>query len=205
MLKIGRKKPSQERSRSSVEAIYQAVTRILAKDGAIGLTTNKIAETAGISVGSLYQYFRNKESILNAILLEYLEKNLDDFERLIKELKPAEMSMGGVIRIVVQTQHDGLVKMGRLSSLLFQYAPQILPASHFRKADERIVNFLLQKMKEYDLKIGPENPELAFFVCSQSVRSVMYMNFLHRKPEERQRITDELTDMLTVYLETKKP
>jgi AcrR family transcriptional regulator len=59
-----RKLPTQERSRATVEAIIQASTYILVKSGWEHLTTNAIAERAGVNIGSLYQYFPNKEAIV---------------------------------------------------------------------------------------------------------------------------------------------
>ena len=59
-----RKRPRQARSERLVADILEAATRILARDGARRFTTARVAEAAGVSVGSLYQYFPNKESIL---------------------------------------------------------------------------------------------------------------------------------------------
>lgn len=59
-----RKKPSQARSAEVVETILEAALRVLTTDGAAKLTTVRVAEQAGVSVGSLYQYFANKESLL---------------------------------------------------------------------------------------------------------------------------------------------
>jgi len=59
-----RKTPRQARSSRLVEAILQGAVRVLTRDGAAAFTTIRVAERAGVSVGSLYQYFPNKESIL---------------------------------------------------------------------------------------------------------------------------------------------
>lgn len=59
-----RKQPEQERSAQLVEAILQAAVRALERHGAAGFNTIRVAEQAGVSVGSLYQYFPNKQSIL---------------------------------------------------------------------------------------------------------------------------------------------
>ncbi len=63
-----RKSPRQGRSAAVVEAIYEAATRILERDGLAGFNTNSVAEIAGVSVGSLYQYFPSKEAILAGLL-----------------------------------------------------------------------------------------------------------------------------------------
>lgn len=59
-----RKQPKQARSRALVEAAVEATARILSREGRARLTTNRVAAVAGISVGSLYQYFPHKESLL---------------------------------------------------------------------------------------------------------------------------------------------
>lgn len=62
-----RKTPRQSRSQATVDAIIEAAARILALRGFAKTTTNAVAETAGVSIGSLYQYFPNKESIIAAV------------------------------------------------------------------------------------------------------------------------------------------
>ena len=61
---LPRKVPRQGRSQATVEAILEAATHILVRDGYAGLTTNRIAERAGVNVASLYQYFPGKEAIV---------------------------------------------------------------------------------------------------------------------------------------------
>src|SRR4051794_12983052 len=63
-----RKTPRQERSRQMVERILDAATRVLSERGYDGASTNHIAGTAGISNGSLYQYFPNKDAIVVPVL-----------------------------------------------------------------------------------------------------------------------------------------
>jgi AcrR family transcriptional regulator len=62
-----RRKPSQSRAVDTVEAIFEAAARILQSDGRAGLNTNRVAELAGVSIGTLYSYFPNKEAILLAM------------------------------------------------------------------------------------------------------------------------------------------
>ncbi len=61
------RKPQQVRAQEKVELILEAAIRLLEKGGLPALTTNAVAERAGVSIGSLYQYFANKESILDAL------------------------------------------------------------------------------------------------------------------------------------------
>ena len=62
----GRRKPRQARSRATRSAIIEAAAQILEREGRAAFNTNRIAERAGVSVGSLYQYFRDKHAILAA-------------------------------------------------------------------------------------------------------------------------------------------
>ena len=70
-----RKKPLQARSAFTVQAILDAAARVLAQDSLSGFNTNRVAEVAGVSVGSLYQYFPNKDA-LTAALIAYEQDRL---------------------------------------------------------------------------------------------------------------------------------
>src|SRR6185369_17163863 len=95
-----RKRPRQDRSRATVDSILEATARVLVKRGFDGLTTNLVAETAGVSVGSLYQYFPNKEALVSALI----EKHVEDLTALcLAELtRVAHLPVGEAIRSVVE-------------------------------------------------------------------------------------------------------
>lgn len=69
-----RKLPVQARSQVTVEAIFEATIQVLLRGGARMLTTNRIAETAGVSIGTLYQYFPGREALLYALVGRHLER-----------------------------------------------------------------------------------------------------------------------------------
>jgi len=62
--KSRRRQPQQNRARQTVEAVLDAVVRVLKREGVRAVTTNRIAEVAGVSIGSVYQYFPDKQAIL---------------------------------------------------------------------------------------------------------------------------------------------
>jgi len=79
-----RRRPKQDRSKMMVDSIVEACIRILDREGADRLTTNRIAEVAGVSKASLYRYFPNKEAIVAAVFDQILTGNLarhDEWER----------------------------------------------------------------------------------------------------------------------------
>jgi AcrR family transcriptional regulator len=79
-----KKHPKQKRSKEVVEAVLDAAARILSKIRLKDATTNKIANTAGVGIGSLYDYFPNKSSIAVALMDKRIEKIVVDFEALLE-------------------------------------------------------------------------------------------------------------------------
>ncbi len=75
-----RKSPRQARSVNTVEAIFEATIQVLMSDGPGELTTTRVAERAGVSVGSLYQYFPNKQALFHAVNERYLTMLADRVE-----------------------------------------------------------------------------------------------------------------------------
>src|SRR5258708_20678429 len=67
--KVLRRRAKQERSQTTVDAILEAAARVLMRHEYAASSTNRIAEVAGVSVGTLYQYFRNKDEVFDALIL----------------------------------------------------------------------------------------------------------------------------------------
>ena len=84
-----RRRPQQERSRLLVEAILDAAARVLEQHGYAHATTNRIAERAGVSIGSLYQYFPSKDAILVALVERHLAEGAAVVGPLLAGLDPA--------------------------------------------------------------------------------------------------------------------
>lgn len=80
-----RKSPRQDRSIATVEAIFEATLQVLLSDGLIRLTTTRVAHRAGVSVGTLYQYFPNKQALLFAVLERHLSLLWRAIERACEE------------------------------------------------------------------------------------------------------------------------
>ena len=80
-----RKSPVQARSAASVEAIIEATIQVLLKVGKERLTTTRVAERAGVSVGTLYQYFPNKSALLRAVLRRHFDQVVEAVEQACRE------------------------------------------------------------------------------------------------------------------------
>src|SRR5271154_1493970 len=80
-----RKQPVQARSAASVDAILEATTQVLLSVGKERLTTTKVASRAGVSVGTLYQYYPNKSALLQGALIRHLDEVTAAMERVCRE------------------------------------------------------------------------------------------------------------------------
>jgi AcrR family transcriptional regulator len=96
-----RKRPKQERSQDLVETILEAAGRVFHAKGIAKATTNQIAEKAGISIGSLYRYFPNKESIVTALIEDQLSKYLKALNDLLESTDG--LTDGEVVELAVNT------------------------------------------------------------------------------------------------------
>lgn len=98
-----RRRPTQLRARQTVEAVLDAVIRILKREGAQAVTTNRIAEVAGVSIGSLYQYFPDKRSIFLALHDRHIEQIDRLVERTLVEraAAPLDELMGAMVEAMV--------------------------------------------------------------------------------------------------------
>lgn len=72
-----RKQPRQARSLATMDAVFEATIQVLLREGSQRLTTTRVAERAGVSVGTLYQYYPNKQALLHAVLLRHLARVAD--------------------------------------------------------------------------------------------------------------------------------
>lgn len=92
-----RKQPRQARSRATVEAVIEAGARILSEQGWAGFNTNKVADAAGVSIGSLYQYFPDKLSLVGAIRRRHIDDSLDA----VRSALAKTHSVAGFVEILV--------------------------------------------------------------------------------------------------------
>lgn len=104
MLKI----PVQKRSRETVASIVESCSRLLVQEPYYAITTDKIAELAGVSIGSLYQFFANKEAIVAAVIDDLLQKDLVYIEEHLQKLPGTDVNtkINAFIEIGFERFHD---------------------------------------------------------------------------------------------------
>lgn len=101
-----RKTPRQQRSRQMVESLIDATARVLAERGLDATTTNHIAEAAGVSVGSLYQYFPDKDALIEALLRRMVDELMTAFNQQIDAVELGQLDLENLARLAIATGLD---------------------------------------------------------------------------------------------------
>ena len=118
---IRRRKPNQERAKVTVDAMLDAVVKLLKRGRASSITTNRIAETAGVSVGSVYQYFPNKNALLVALHARHIDLVAEVIRRRMTECPNSSLEH------LVESLVEGMVEVHtvdpELSELLGSEVP----------------------------------------------------------------------------------
>jgi AcrR family transcriptional regulator len=197
-----RKRPRQERSRATVDTILEATARVLVKHGFDGLTTNLVAQTAGVSVGSLYQYFPNKSALVAALI----ENHVDHMTSLcLAELgRVAQLPMAEAIRSVIEVMIRAHAVQPELHRVLTEQVPRVGRMGRLREIEalvERVVAGLLAARKA---ELAIDDPEMAAFVLVSAIEAVTHRAAL-LSPEmlhdpRLPRLVDETCAMVRRYL-----
>jgi AcrR family transcriptional regulator len=194
-----RKLPKQSRSRVTVEAILEATTHILVEEGYDKANTNRIAERAGISIGSLYQYFPNKEALMTALMEQHAQEMVELVEAKLDQLfdSPLEIAIPEIITAVVASHAIN----PRLHQVLSDEIPRSERSPQMQKADERITILLRAYLERWSNRIQPQNLDLTVFILSRTVDSlchsavIEYPNFVRDSQFEA-----EVSNLLLAYL-----
>jgi AcrR family transcriptional regulator len=119
--RVVRRSPTQRRAVATVDAVLDAVIRVLKREGFGALTTNRIAEVAGVSIGSVYQYFSNKRAIFAALH----QRHIEQIDRLIAStlVKHAASPLDELIGALIEAMVDAHTQDPELFALLASEVP----------------------------------------------------------------------------------
>ncbi len=199
-MSIKKNKPKQERSKFTVDSIIEASVRIINGDVKGTLTTNKIAEVAGVSVGSLYQYFKNKESIIEELVTKKMLSSLENFFNKVDENKGIQTSEE-FLDTLVRSQFDTWKEKTAVSRTLMKYAPKVIDFSYFLNNDKKIIEFLkirIEKLQVNDIR--EENLDYSLKLASQLLRTSIYTYFYDPDSYDYDIWVEETTLALKKYL-----
>jgi AcrR family transcriptional regulator len=149
-----RKTPSQTRAMRTVDTLFEAATRILQADGEAGFTTNRIAERAGLSIGTLYQYFPSKEAIIVALVRRQRERVMRELDAMLDRAVARELDAQEALRLYLRMVIDAFGRGQKAQRLLARLGWQLdAPALIVAAMDERG-----QRIRDALVRLG--NPEL---------------------------------------------
>jgi AcrR family transcriptional regulator len=194
-----RKPPQQSRSRVTVESILDGAIRVLEQEGSTSLTTTRIAQVAGVSVGTLYQYFPNRKSILDALQEREFQRTLTAMQEVMLD-SPAGSTdelARGVIRGLFKA-YEAAPELHRVLVIegLTGEAPEQVKAF-----DLRMVSMVRSVLAGARLNCRRRNLDAAAFVAYQSVRASMLAHLLEAPSGlDAPALTEELADLLHRYL-----
>ncbi|MBC3920575.1 TetR/AcrR family transcriptional regulator [Undibacterium sp. CY18W] len=197
------KQPLQQRSRMTVQAILEAAIHVFDEFGYAAGTTSRIASRAGVSIGSLYQYYPNKDAILTALAEQHLAEGLALSVRLLETLRTTSQPLAPTLDEIV----DHMLRLHEHNPGLHRllYEEGLLPAA-LRQAARQAEQFLIAEVARClslrpDVAIADRQMQ-AYFV----VHAIEH--FTHRlvidqpPPEFQKRGKNELVTMLLRYLQT---
>lgn len=197
--KAPRNQPRQSRSRVTVDAILEATIRVLEQEGADAATTSRVAEVAGVSVGTLYQYFANRDAILHALQDRELERASHLMTGLLGKSERA--SEEDVARAVVEALLKSYRAAPALHRVLALEGLRVTPHERVLAFDARVVGTIRAFLSLPGMRVRRTNLDAAAFVIYQAVRAAM-LAYLLEDPTglDDRTLVDELTDLILRYL-----
>jgi len=191
-----RKSPRQDRSRATVEAILEAATDILIRHGAGRLTTNRIAERAGVNIASLYQYFPGKHAIIAELRRRHGAKERAAVRRVLVEGRGSDL----------EAMLRALVSMGvaahAVNPELHRVFTEELPALRYLEISAADASLIAEfRALVTRSATGLRDPDLTMWMVATAAGAVIHRAVVERPDDlTNGSIADELVRLLVRYL-----
>ncbi len=199
-----RKSASQERSRSTVDALLEATARILLREGYDRASTNRIAEVAGVSIGSLYQYFPSKEALVAAVIDRHAQEiSQVTRDALIKmAASPIEVAAREFVSVAIEAHRVN----PKLHAVLSEQIPRVGRLENIEANVREGYALVRSYLEAHRDEIDVADLDLAAFVCVTVVEALTHAAVLRRPEiltdEKARRFVDDVTRLLVRYLQT---
>ena len=198
-----RKHASQDRSRATVDALVEATARILVKDGYDKASTNRIAEKAGVSVGSLYQYFPCKEALVAAVVDRHNQDVMSKVRRALSDV--ASLPVREAVRRAVTVAVEAHRIDPRLHRVLAEQIPRTGRLQDIEAFNREAHALFLAYLEQHRDELRVADLPLAAFMCASAVEAIAHNAVLHRgeplTAEAVEQLVDETTRMVAGYLQ----
>jgi AcrR family transcriptional regulator len=194
-----RKAPRQERAQETVEAILKATAQILIAEGYDRASTNKIARKAGVSIGSLYQYFPSKEALVAALIDRHL---CEVYDVLVEQLpQVADAPLETAVRTIITATLRVHRHNPRLHQVLIEQVPRVGKLKRIEELEDQVTALVLPYLQHRKRELAPKNLELAAFVLTRAVQASTHaLAFDQRGRFDETEMIDELSALVLRYL-----
>jgi AcrR family transcriptional regulator len=202
-----RKSASQKRSRLTVDTLLQATARVLVKDGYDRASTNRIADVAGVSIGSLYQYFPSKEALVAAVIDRQTQEMMAlARDALIKvAIQPVEEAIRELVKLGIDTHRVN----PKLHRVLTEQVPRVGRLDNVQAIDRQAYALVRTYLDAHRDEIQVADVELAAFVCVTTVEALTHAAVIYRpdvlSDEKANAFIDEVTRLVLRYLRPSGP
>jgi AcrR family transcriptional regulator len=197
---VPRKQPRQERSRATIDAILTATARILEREGFDRASTNRIAEAAGVSIGSLYQYFPSKEALVAALVERHIESMSRDL--LAEMASVAQAPLAVAVRRMVELMLRAHAVDPRLHKVLVEQVPRVGRLERVHELEDTMTRVARAYLEAHRAEVRPRDLDLAAFVAVTTVEALTHAATLTRPDLVGEaRFVDEVTDVVLRYLQ----
>jgi len=176
-----RKTPVQTRSTASVDAILKATIQVLLKVGKEKLTTTRVAARAGVSVGTLYQYFPNKSALLKAVLKQHMTAVVENIERVGREQRGQPLE--DVVSALMNAYLDAKMREMKASVALYSVSSDVDGAKVVQEMGVRGNRAIVEMLSEAKERV--ENVEMVAAML-QGVMNGVSRRLLESKEPEKQ-------------------
>ncbi len=192
-----RRAPRQARSKFLRSALIEAASHILVECGYQKTTTQKVADRAGCSIGSLYQYFPNKQALLSAVFEEHLALSQDSFEK-FTAISPGEPVDG--ISVAVRGIAGSFLGKSRLYRILLEEAPARFRIDAALATRRRYIQRLATAMRTQPQSTFPEGgADIVAFTIVNAISGVLQAAVFSKDIDEK-KLIDQLITMVKRHL-----
>ncbi len=195
-----RKQAIQPRALATVDAILEATARILVREGYDHASTNRIAEAAGVSIGSLYQYFPSKEALVAALMDRHVEEMSIVLQR--ETARVLDAPFESAIEHVVQAMLAAHAVNPKLHKVFVEQVPRVGRLQKIRDIEEGALRLARDFLEHRRTELRPGlDLDLASFIVVATVEALTHAAVLYR-PDllADRRMVNEVRDVVVRYL-----
>ena len=200
-----RKRPLQARAQRTVEVVLKAAAQVFARRGYAGATTNHIAERAGVSVGSLYEYFPSKDALLVALMEAHVHEGEAVLQRAAAEIAGASLSLAEIIRHLVRAMVELHGRDRELHRVLFEEAPLPRPLRALLADMEARITDRVELVLRSRPEVTVADPTLAAAIVVKTVEALTHNLVVHGERDRHHDLdvyVDEIVRLVASYLTT---